>query len=332
MNRAVWERRLQRIWYENSKAAMLLLPFSAVYCAVAVLRRLAYRAGWLRSVRLPVKVVVVGNLSVGGTGKTPLVIALAKRLHEDGLRVGILTRGYGGRATHWPQLVDPHSDPQQVGDEPVLLAARTGLPVIAGPDRSAAATQLLAGTPCDVLISDDGMQHYALQRDVEIALVDAARGLGNGHCLPAGPLREPAARLKSVSTVVALGDSPLADWAMTLQPGAACRVGSPSHTASLDSFRDQTVYAVAGVGNPERFFAMLSAAGLDIRTRVFADHHRYRPEDLRFGDSRPVLMTGKDAVKCRAFAQDHWWYVPVEVITGAAFDDWLRKTLETGNS
>ncbi|MFQ5642965.1 MAG: tetraacyldisaccharide 4'-kinase [Thiogranum sp.] len=327
MMRGRLQQHLHALWYGGSRAYLVLLPFSGLYCALAWLRRLAYRAGLLPVTYLDCRVLVVGNITVGGTGKTPLVIAVARRAQQAGLKVGILTRGYLGRARHWPQRVSHDSDPREVGDEAVLLARKTDAVVYAGPDRVAAGRALLRASPCDLLISDDGLQHYALQRDAEIALVDATRGQGNGFCLPAGPLREPAARLRSVDAVVMLGDTPGKPYSVSLQTGAARHVADASISRDLDRFRGQKVHAVAGIGNPERFFESLRAAGLDVRTHPFADHHPFSPQDLAFGDERPVLMTEKDALKCADFAQHNWWFVPVEAQPSAGLELWLTKLL-----
>jgi len=328
MNRTGWEQRLHKLWYGNSRAYIALLPLSWLYCMLVRIRCLAFRVGLLRTTSLDCRVIVVGNITAGGTGKTPLVIAIAKRAQQAGLRVGILARGYRGHADHWPQQVNGSSDPGEVGDEAVFLARQTGLPVYAGPDRVAAGKALLQASPCDLLICDDGLQHYALQRDTEIALVDASRGEGNGFCLPAGPLREPASRLRSVDAVVALGDDPRWPYSMCLVSHAARGVAEPAISRSLDSFRGRTVHAVAGIGNPERFFASLRSAGLRIQAHRFADHHPFSPADLDFGDSSPVLMTGKDALKCERFAQHHWWFVPIEAQPDARLEEWLAKLLD----
>jgi tetraacyldisaccharide 4'-kinase len=327
MSRAVWEQRLLRLWYGDSRLASLLLPFSGVFCALVQLRRAAFRAGLLGSRRLRARVIVVGNITVGGTGKTPLVLALSGRLRDAGFRVGILSRGYRGRGTTWPVRVSAASDPDQVGDEPVLLARNSGAPVYAGPDRVAAGRALLASTPCDVLICDDGLQHYALHRDLEIAVVDAGRGYGNGHCLPAGPLREPLSRLQTVDALVHVGTPTPGAFGMQIQVQSATRLCDAADTRPLASFRGETVYAVAGIGDPQRFFAALRGAGLDIEARSFPDHHRFQPADLAFAECRPVLMTEKDAVKCAGFAPANWWSVAAEAHLDAAFVAWLLDSL-----
>lgn len=299
------------ILYTRSPMVWPLLPLSGLYCAVVVLRRWAYRVGLKKTQRLDVPVIVIGNLTVGGTGKTPLVTWLAQFLKEHGYRPGLVARGYGGKATHWPQTVTPDSDPALVGDEPVLLARATGCPMVVAPDRVAAARALLAEHDCNVILSDDGLQHYALGRDIEIAVIDGERRFGNGHCLPAGPLREPARRLKEIDLIVSNGAARQGEFAMQMHTGEANNLVSGERRA-LETFRGQPVHAVAGIGNPTRFFTALRDAGLTIEPHTFPDHHAYRPEDLAFG-AAPVLMTEKDAVKCRHFAQANLWAVGTQV-------------------
>jgi len=328
MTRTALERHIQALWYGGSRLYLLLLPLAWLYCALGLLRRTAYRIGLLPRAALACKVVVVGNLVAGGSGKTPLVIALARALRGRGLRVGIVCRGYRGRAGHWPLSVTADSDPEEAGDEAVLLAEKTGLPVVAGPHRVAAARALLSETPCDVLLCDDGLQHYALRRDLEIAVVDAERGYGNGACLPAGPLREPRRRLRRVDAVVALGgEYPGATTVMQYAGGDACKLQDPEQRYALDAFAGQNVHAVAGIGYPQRFFRQLLDAGIPVTAHAFDDHHRYTPADLAFADRRPVLMTEKDAVKCRPFSKPDWWVVPVEARLDPAFEDWLVRAV-----
>lgn len=305
-------RGLESHWYRKTLLTLLLLPLSWLFCAVAQARRGAYRIGWLKTQRLPVPVIIVGNISVGGTGKTPMVAWLVALLREQGYRPGIISRGYGGRATHWPQQVRADSDPQMVGDEAVLLARRCACPMAVGPDRPAVARALLEYSDCDIIISDDGMQHYRLARDVEIAVVDGVRRFGNGHCLPAGPLREPLRRLRTVDMVIANGTPGPREYAMTLQPGSLRNLQQPGLTRPLQKFTGQRVHAVAGIGHPRRFFALLRRHGLDVIEHPFADHHPFIADDLHFDDALPVLMTEKDAVKCQAFAAAHHWYLPVD--------------------
>jgi tetraacyldisaccharide 4'-kinase len=303
--------RLEKLWYGSSGAALLLAPLAWLYCGAAVVRRRAYAAGLLRVGRLPVPVVVVGNVTVGGTGKTPLVAWLAAHLRESGFRPGIVSRGYGGRARSWPQPVHADSDPAVVGDEAVLLVRRTGCPMTVGPDRVAAARALLEENACSVILSDDGLQHYALARDVEIAVVDGTRRLGNGLCLPAGPLREPHARLGSVDLIVVNGAPGPGEYGMRLENAAPRRLLN-DEPGSLEDFRERPVHAIAGIGHPARFFGGLRALGLQVIEHAFPDHHAYAPGDLELGDDLPLLMTEKDAVKCRRFAKPHHWYLPVD--------------------
>jgi tetraacyldisaccharide 4'-kinase len=255
---------------------------------------------------------------VGGTGKTPFVIWLAAQLKQRGLRVGIVTRGYRGRATDWPRAVAADDDPLEVGDEPVLLARRTGCAVVAGPDRVAAAQRLLSETPVDVVLSDDGLQHYRLGRRFEIAVVDGVRGMGNGLCLPAGPLREPMERINEADAIVVNGG----DWghagvfrAEAIVTGV--RRVRDGAARSLDSFKGKKVHAVAGIGNPQRFFDVLEDAGLDVEPHPLDDHAVFGPEQLTFEDPGAVLITEKDAVKCESFAHDDVWCVAVDLLFDA---------------
>lgn len=319
-----------RIWYGGHPLGLALAPLGWVFCAGAALRRWLYRSGLRRSVRLPVPVVVVGNLTAGGTGKTPLVIWIAELLRARGLRPGILARGYRGGARQWPQVVRPASDPGDVGDEPVLLARRSGCPVVAGPDRIAAARQLLALGPCDAVVCDDGLQDPALARDVEVAVVDGVRRLGNGRCLPAGPLREGPSRLGRVDLVVARGPPRTGEFGMRYRPGTPRRVDDETVETSFASLSAQPVHAVAGVGNPAGFFQSLRREGITVIEHPFPDHHAYRSVDLYFADGRPVVMTEKDAVKCRGLARGPAWCVPITAELDDGFGERLLALLGRG--
>lgn len=319
-------RRLDHYWQDNNPVALLLLPLSWVFCALVWLRRLCYRRGWLQSVRLPVPVIVVGNVTVGGSGKTPLVIWLAQLLQQQGLRPGIVSRGYGGSAAKWPQAVTAESDPRLVGDEPVLIARRSQCPMMVGPDRVAAATALLEQV--DVIISDDGMQHYRLRRDVEIEVSDAGRGYGNGHCLPAGPLREPVRRARECAFRIRTGDGMDTGqgYSMQLQATLVSNLRTGEQRA-LESFKGQVVHAVAGIGNPARFFATLRRVGIEPIEHSMPDHHTFQPDDLAFADDTTILMTEKDAVKCSAFGDVRMWAVAVEAELPQAFGHALLQHL-----
>ncbi len=319
--------RLDRFWDTVNGVSLLLLPLSLVFGILAAVRRVLYRAGVLPVRHFPVPVLVVGNITVGGTGKTPLVIWLASYLRGRGLRPGIVSRGYGGRARHWPQQVRADSDPASVGDEAVMLARATACPVCVGPDRPAAVSALLAHTDVNIVISDDGMQHYALARDLEIAVIDGTRRFGNGFLLPAGPLREPKSRLRRVDMVVANGRAGHGEFAMKLhQPVIRALAGDQDADAA--AFAGRAVHAVAGIGNPQRFFDLLTRLGMNVIPHPFPDHYLFQAEDLRFEDGLPVLMTEKDAVKCRRLACPDCWVVRVEAQPDAAFVHRLNNAIK----
>jgi len=315
------ESELQQVWYGGRNVPWVLRGLAALYAPVAGVRRGLYSAGLLPRSRLPVPVIVVGNISVGGTGKTPLTIALIEALRARGFNPGVISRGYGGSA-RGPVLVDASSDPRSAGDEACLVAQATRAPVAVGRDRGSAGRALLEAARCDVLIADDGLQHYKLCRDVEICVIDGERRFGNGRLLPAGPLREPASRAAAFGFRVCNGGVAQADEvAMTLRGGNAVALIAPGRRRKLTDWLGQRVHAVAGIGNPARFFAGLRAAGLDIIEHAFADHFVYAPADLDFGDELPVLMTDKDAVKCTGFADARCWRLPVQAeLPGDFFD------------
>ena len=317
------------VWYKDAWLGILLLPLAYIFSDIVRLRRFLYRKGVLKSHTMPIPVVVVGNITLGGTGKTPLVIWLAKLLAQSGYQPGIISRGYGGQSEHWPVLVNPNSDALQVGDEPVLIAKQTGMPVVVGPDRVAAAQKLLAEFACNVLLSDDGMQHYKLNRDIEIAVVDGERRFGNGYCLPAGPLREPIDRLGSVDFVIVNGEKYadhefsmhlLGDTAVNLKTG---------EQRQLQQFQGIKCHALAGIGNPDRFFTLLKNNGIASKNQRFPDHYRFAQSDIDFGDDKPVLMTEKDAVKCTAIAGQQHWFVPITCIPDPAFGQQLLTLLHS---
>lgn len=322
-------RDLEKHWYRRSLVAYLLWPVSRLFCAVAALRRGYYRLTGLLRRRIPVPVVVVGNISVGGAGKTPMVVWLANHLKANGFKPGIVSRGYGGQAKVWPQAVGAESDPALVGDEPVLIAARTRCPLYVAPNRVKAARALLKAHACDVLIADDGLQHYRLKRDLEVVMVDGRRRFGNGFCLPAGPLREPVSRLARSDYVVVNGRASASEFAMGLTGNVAVNLRDPSAAQPLAAFRHQQVHAVAGIGDPGRFFDMLRAHGLQPDCHPFPDHHAFSAGDLAFDDDLPVLMTEKDAVKCRAFARENVWVIPVSAVPDKRFAREIVNAVKT---
>jgi tetraacyldisaccharide 4'-kinase len=307
---------LQRVWYGRSLWAWLLWPLAIIFALLSVTRRWAFRVGILRSVRVGKPIVVIGNITVGGTGKTPLVIWLAQELSRRGFRPAVITRGYGGNSAQWPIRVTADSDPRSVGDEAVLIAQRGDI-VIAGPDRVADAQAAIA-LGADVIVSDDGLQHYRLARDAEIAVVDGARVFGNGHYLPAGPLRESIERLDTVTAVVVTDrdgkprPSSLARWHPLVARNRIHTATSllSGERRSLTSFTG-AVHAIAGIGNPSAFFSALAEHGLQVNGRALPDHAQITKADLEFNDAVPVFMTEKDAVKCRPLADARMWVVPV---------------------
>ena len=352
---------LERHWYRLTPLHLILIPASLLFGLLAALRRTLYRTGLLHSERLPVPVIVVGNIGVGGTGKTPLTLALAQQLIAQGRHPLIVSRGHGGDSVQ-PRAVMPGSAPAQVGDEPLLMARRGICPVWIGKDRAAAARAGLQAHPqCDLVLCDDGLQHYRLQRDVEIAVIDGARGFGNGWLLPAGPLREPVSRLRSVDAVVVNRQArpPLPNplpqageganeslreflfdgggnvdpgrFAMQLEGASFQNLSDQARTATAADFATSKNHAVAGIGDPRRYFRHLESLGIRFTPHPFPDHHPYRAEDLAFDDCDAILLTEKDAVKCAAFADARYWMLRVEArIDPALIAHLLRKIAPHG--
>ena len=314
-------------WYRRGVIAWLLWPASMLFGLAVLLRRIFYKLRILRSIHPGIPVVVVGNLTVGGSGKTPLVLWIAETLKKNGWSPAIVSRGYGGRVEA-PRAVSITSEASEVGDEPVLLARRSGCPVWVGPDRVKVIEALRTHEPeVDVLVLDDGLQHYRLRRDFEIAVVDA-RGFGNGFLLPAGPLREPAWRLRTVDAVVANGFSGEGRYAMVLEGDTLHRMTDARDRQPATAFAGQKVHAAAGIGDPNRFFLHLASFGLRAVPHPFPDHHAFVPRDLEFGDELPVLLTEKDAVKLRHAPRPNWWVLPVTAKLDPAFGKWLLGRLD----
>ena len=313
---------IEHLWYGKHPLRFLLAPLSWLFCAIVLLRRLAYKYNLFQSYQAPVPVIIVGNITVGGTGKTPLVSWLGQFLKKQGFKPGIISRGYGGQAQEWPQEVHKDSDPRFVGDEPVLLARQSGCPVVVAPKRAMAVQSLLKNQNCNIIISDDGLQHYGLQRDIEIVVLDGTRRFGNKYCLPAGPLREHISRLNSVDFIVTTGE--------TMQYKLKPLRGVCNNKLSQDlvELRGQTVHAVAGIGNPTRFFSILRDYGLKLHCHEWLDHHDYCPADIQFNDELPVIMTEKDAVKCQDFANSQHWYLPIEAQLPKSYGEDLLQLLK----
>jgi tetraacyldisaccharide 4'-kinase len=301
---------LRRAWYLDAWWLHLLRPLEWMYRAAGALRRVCYRIGLFATYRPEKPLVVVGNIDVGGTGKTPVVIALVEALHRCGIRVGVVCRGYGAGRGLFPHIVRADSTPEQCGDEALLIYSRTQCPCVAAPSRVVAVQTLLRDFAVDVVISDDGLQHYALERDIEIIVYDALSGFGNGRCLPAGPLREPVRRLESADFVLARHGSGVGNRVSYRVDGLVNVLSAQLRDVSpLGLGRD--VHAIAGVGQPEQFFDALRALDFTPQTRIFPDHHRYSTTDLSALTGMPILMTEKDAVKCRALVGDNAWYLKV---------------------
>jgi len=336
---------LEHHWYRITLLHLILFPVSLLFRLLVALRRALYRSGILPSYPLPVPVIVVGNISVGGTGKTPLTLALAQQLGDRGWHPLIVSRGYGGAAQQ-PQHVNANSAAQQVGDEPLLMARRNLCPVWIGKDRAAAARAALQAHPqCDVVLCDDGLQHYRLRRDAEIAVIDGARGFGNGFMFPAGPLREPVARLRTVDAVVvnngetstpdlfrhqkkgAMNLAPtVGQYAMRLSGDIFHNLLDPGKAVAADYFHALNNHAVAGIGHPQRFFSHLQTLGMAFTPHAFPDHHPYDAADLTFTGCDAILLTEKDAVKCVAFADARYWVLRVDAqLDPALIDHILRK-------
>jgi tetraacyldisaccharide 4'-kinase len=303
---------MERRWYRSSfdLTSFLLSPLSWIFQTLVFLRRFCYQIKLKKTYHFPVPIIVVGNITVGGTGKTPFVIWLAEQLQKQGFRPGIVSRGVGGRQQQSPRWVETQSDPASVGDEAVLLVNRTQCPLVVGIDRVAAVKELLSKTNCNIVISDDGLQHYRLGRDMEIIIMDGDRGLGNQKMLPAGPLRESPKRLTEVDFVVTQGGLDAHQFLMQLQGDIAHSIQDETQK-SLTEFKGTKVHAVAAIGNPRRFFSAFRHQGIQVIEHTFPDHYLFQKNDLSFTDELPIIMTEKDAVKCKKLADHRFWYLPV---------------------
>ena len=321
---------LQNHWYRITPLHLILIPISLVFRMLVALRRVLYRDRILASDQLLLPVIVVGNISVGGTGKTPLTLALAQQLIAHSWHPLIVSRGYKS-TSHHPLHVDPGMTAQQAGDEPLLMARRNICPVWVGKDRVTAARAALQANPqCDVVLCDDGLQHYRLQRDVEIAVIDGERGLGNGWLLPAGPLREPVSRLRTVDAVVVNGgDAATGQYAMHLDGAVFNNLLDPGLTAAAADFNKPGNHAVAGIGHPQRYFQHLASLGISFTPHAFPDHHPYSSSDLAFADCNAILLTEKDAVKCAGFADARYWVLRVDAKIDPALTDLILRKIKS---
>ncbi|WP_392562772.1 tetraacyldisaccharide 4'-kinase [Orbus sturtevantii] len=313
---------IKKIWSGESKLYWLLVPFSILYGLVVFIRKTLYRLGIFKSWQAPVPVIVVGNLSVGGNGKTPVVVYLVEQLLAKGYCIGVVSRGYGGKSASYPIIVTDKTPACIVGDEPVLVYQRTKVPFAVAPKRADAVKVLLENYPIDIIITDDGLQHYSLKRDIEIVVVDGKRGFGNGWYLPAGPMRESTSRLNDIDYLIINGDSNKAyanAYSMQLVPIDAINILTKEHKP-INQLVD--VCAIAGIGDPSRFFTMLEKQNVDLtKTISFVDHQNYSKEQLLklTNSNQTLLMTEKDAVKCVKFAQSNWWYLPINAVLPTQF-------------
>lgn len=324
-------KKIEKLWYAPKPCLCLWLlwPFAKLYSWLVWARRLLYKHNIFASYKLNTPTIVVGNITVGGTGKTPVVIYLAELLKEYGLKPGIISRGYQGQGKQIT-AVTANSDPKRVGDEPVLIAKRTSCPVVVGTNKVAAGRYLLRNFSVDIVISDDGLQHYALARDIEVAVIDGIRRFGHGYCLPMGPLRELPTRLALVDLLVTNGGVALAgEFGMQLSTGLAYNLADKNNSCPLAALSATKVHAIAGICDPNKFFIYLKANGLDIIPHAFSDHHNFKPTDLNFADHAPVIMTEKDAVKCQYFAKSNFWVVPIKAILPLNFDKLLLELVSS---
>jgi len=300
-------------WYSKNTLSQFLRPFALLFCGIVAIRKTLYSLKLLKSTKLNVPVIVVGNITVGGTGKTPLVIWIANFLKESGFTPGIISRGYMGKAKSWPQQVRPDSDPVIVGDEAILISRQSACPMAVGPDRVAAAQALLKYSSCDIIISDDGLQHYALHRTIEVVVIDGVRRFGNGQCLPAGPLRESVNRIDKADFLVTNGIASQGEFAMRYSGKKLFSLLDLNLTMMLADFKNKKVHAVSAIGNTQRFYDYLRSQGLDIIEHSFPDHYMYSMKDLDFDDDLDIIMTEKDAVKCQRYKIKNCWYLPIKV-------------------
>jgi len=319
---------IEDLWYGKHPLSIMLVPLGWCYQLLMTLRHLLYQSGILPTQRLDIPVIVVGNIVAGGTGKTPLVIWLAAYLKEQGYRPGIVSRGYKSKVKQWPQQVRIDSNPELVGDEPVLLARRTNCPVAIAPNRYIAAEALVEHEQVDIIVCDDGLQHYALERDIEIAVIDGVRRHGNGRCLPAGPLREPVGRLKNVDMIVCNSGAVRGEFEMEYMPQQLCSVMDENKRCDVEQFQNQSIHAVAGIGNPAKFFSYLRGKGIRTIEHEFPDHYQFKAKDICFDDGFSVVMTEKDAIKCTEFASEEHWFLPIDVKMTNAFEHRLTILLK----
>ncbi len=321
---------LPQIWQDKTHpVSKLLYPLSLIYGLAVSIRRLLYNIGILKSSSVNVPVIIIGNITVGGTGKTPLVVWLVKYLQQKSLKVGVISRGYGGSSPQWPVDVTALEKPEIVGDEAVLLRQKLDVPIAVSPNRLDSAQLLIDKHNVDIIISDDGLQHLALKRDLEIVVIDAKRRYGNNKLLPSGPLRQKPESISSDAIKLYSGDQNLDEFefSMNFKSVAFHSLNSPKQIVDTDFFQNTEANAIAGIGNPEKFFNTLKSLNINANTKSFADHHLYQPSDLSFNDIRPILMTEKDAVKCEEFNLPSAWFLEIEAVPNQAFITKIEQSL-----
>ena len=319
---------VDRVWYSKNTLSLLLLPISWIYIIIIKIRSALYRVGIIPISKINVPIIVVGNITAGGTGKTPLVIWLANYFKNKGFLPGIISRGYGGKYLSNIEFVHPNSDPLLVGDEPLIIAKKCNCPVAVAKKRVRAAKELVSKYNCNIIISDDGMQHYSLGRDIEIAVIDGQRRLGNGYCLPAGPLREPKNKLLNIDLIVSKYTSQISEYTMEYIYQDLISLGKPAKTISLSELCDMKVHVITGIDNPENFFSYLQTHKLELIIHQFPDHHIYEEHEVVFNDDLPIIMTEKDAVKCARYSNNNHWYIPIVAKLPNSFNNVLDTYTE----
>ena len=321
------ETLIEKVWYSKNIFSLLLSPLSLIYISIIYLRYTLYQLGLISITKINVPTIVIGNIVVGGTGKTPLVIWLAKYFKEKGFLPGIVSRGYGGTYLSNIELVKPTSNPLLVGDEPVIIARNTNCPVVVAKKRAKGAKKLVEKYNCNIILCDDGMQHYSLARDIEIAVIDGQRRFGNNYCFPAGPLREPKSRIFKADLIVSKYNARTCEHKMDYTYKQLVSLNELSKTIPISDLHDMTVHAVAGINNPDHFFSYLRSHKLELIIHKFPDHYSYTEDDVKFNDNFSVVMTEKDAVKCLNYSSDKHWYIPISAELSKSFACDLDKLM-----
>ena len=313
------ETLIEKVWYSKNIFSLLLSPLSLIYISIIYLRYTLYQLGLISITKINVPTIVIGNIVAGGTGKTPLVIWLAKHFKDKGFLPGIVSRGYGGTYLSNIELVKPTSNPMLVGDEPVIIARNTNCPVVVAKKRAKGAKELVEKYNCNIILCDDGMQHYSLARDIEIAVIDGQRRFGNNYCFPAGPLREPKSRIFKADLIVSKYNARTCEHKMDYTYHQLVSLNELSKTIPISDLHGMTVHAIAGINNPDHFFSYLRSHKLELIVHKFPDHYSYTEDDVKFDDNFPVVMTEKDAVKCQNYSSDKHWYIPISAELSKSF-------------